>query len=208
MQRVAWSAVIVVGWAAVAGAQTAATAGRWSLDTGGGVGVGRVFRANDQGFGTAPAIVVGVAARHQRGFGLEADVGRLFGLEAAPAPCGIVAIPCAGQGRAGVLAAVTASVSVQYQFGRRRIRPYVSGGIAGLWTRSVWTTIRVGTDAATLTEEERRDTGFGPAFGGGLQVAIAGQHNARVDVQTLSGSARSAVNLATTRLSVGWMRRW
>ena len=165
-----------------------------------------MFRFDDQTFGDRPNLAVGVALWHRSRVGLALDVNRAFGLSPAAAACGVlidgVPAPCEGDAHDGVRAATVASLTALYRVGSGRVQPYVLAGIGVLRSRSVWSLSVVQGDRVVQTEQEQRDTGLGPDLGAGLRIAVTPRLSLSPEIRWLEGSARSALNLSVTRVSL------
>ena len=90
--------------------------GRWTPEVSASVGLGHVFRFDDETFGDRLNAGVAVAIAHRSGLVIELDVERVFGLEPKPAPCGLVNNTCIGNGRYGPRQATVASLAINYRF--------------------------------------------------------------------------------------------
>jgi hypothetical protein len=205
-----------LGWiaaATVAFAQTAPPgAGKWRPEASIGLGVGHVFRFEDETFGDAPALTLGLALRHANGLALEVEVSRPMGLVPSPAPCAVysggVPLPCVGTGRNGVLALQSVSIGGRYRFGRSRIGPYLAGAFGLMRTRSVWSVAQVEGSSVVLSESARRDTGVGPDIGAGLDIRLGRRLSLRPEARWLEASGISPLNLSITRLTVRTAYTW
>jgi hypothetical protein len=61
---------------------------RWTPEMSAAVGLGHVFRFDDETFGNPPNAGAAVAIAHRSGWAFELEVDRVFGLEPKRAPCG------------------------------------------------------------------------------------------------------------------------
>ncbi len=178
----------------------------WTPEVSVGVGHGHVFRFDDETFGDRPNLSVALALRHRTGLGIEFEVNDTLGLTPRPAPCGITiddapAI-CVGEAHNGVHSATVASVTVQYQFGTRRLQPYVLAGLGVLHSTSVWSTATIEAGHVRLSELESRDTSIGPDVGFGIRLNVTPTLSVNPEVRWLDASLHSHLNLAVTRLTI------
>jgi hypothetical protein len=183
----------------------------WTREVSAGVGLGHVFRYEDQTFGDRPNISGAVAIVHRAGLGVELEINGTLGLSPSPAPCGtaIDAVPaCVGRTHNGVRSATIGSVLARYQFSRRGVRPYVTAGLGVLRSRSVWSSGVVEGNQIILTETELTDIGVGPDLGAGIRVDVTRRASIRPEVRWLEASFRSRLNLAVTRLSIRTVYSW
>jgi opacity protein-like surface antigen len=165
-----------------------------------------VFRVEDRTFGDELNAGVGLGFRVSR-VGIELEVNHTFGLTAEPAWCGDRV--CVGEARQGVLSATLASANVLYEFGEpRRARPYVTGGIGALWSRSVSSILTVRDDIGVFTERVNRNVGLALNVGAGLRVAVSRRFSIRPEIRIYDASARSRQNLTIVRSSVNAAVRW
>jgi opacity protein-like surface antigen len=187
-------------------------AGSWRPEVSAGIGLGHVARYEDRTFGDRPNLMGGFALLHRRGFGIEAEISRTLGLSPEPAPCGILfdGLPatCLGTAHEGVRSATVVSLNGRYEFKAGRFRPYVTAGLGVLRSTSVWSTAVVQGRQVLLSEEELRDTGFGPDLGAGLRVALTPNVSISPEIRWLDASLRSRVNLSVTRVSVRAAYAW
>jgi opacity protein-like surface antigen len=184
--------------------QTATSAGL-TREVFGSIGAGHLFRFNDQTFGDELNLGAGFGVRGSR-LGVEFEVNRLFGLTPGPAPCGIAS--CSGEGREGVMSATIASANLLYYLSSSRIQPYVSGGLGGLWSESVHSTLTVVGNSGTITEQTDRDAGLALNFGGGVRIGLHKSFSIRPEVRFYSSTAHSRENLSMIRTSIGAVFHW
>jgi hypothetical protein len=163
------------------------------------VGLGHVFRWDDQTFGDPPAAGASIAIAHVSGWTFEGAAERVFGLQPHPAPCG-VNVPCVGSARYGPFATAVTSMTVQYRFNRARVRPYLVAGLGVLWSRSLHSITQARGSHATLSEFDTRDRGFGPDLGAGLRIRLGHGIAASPEVRWLDAPWLSRQNLAVTRV--------
>jgi hypothetical protein len=107
-----------------------------------------------------------------------------------------------------VLDVAIVGITVQYQFGGSRVRPYVLGGIGIMRASAVSSITTVRDDLVTQTERERSDTGVGPDIGAGLLVRLSRHASISPEVRWLEASWLSRLNLAVTRASVRAAYSW
>ena len=112
----------------------------WTPEVSASVGLGHVFRFDDETFGDRPDAGVAIAITLRSGLVVELAVDRVLGLEPKIAPCGLVDKTCVGNGRYGPYEATAASLGVQYRFRGRRMQPFVFAGLGVLWPASYHTT--------------------------------------------------------------------
>jgi opacity protein-like surface antigen len=182
---------------------------RWSPEISAGIGLGHVFRFEDQTFGNPLNAGAAVSIAHRSGVVVEFEVDRVFGLEPRPAPCGLVNQACVGDGRYGPREAAIASFVVHYRFKRNhRVQPFLIAGIGVLWTSSLHTTTYVNVNPAVMVESESRDRGVGPDLGAGLRIKLSSHLAISPEVRWLEGAWLSRENLAVTRLGIWTTYFW
>jgi opacity protein-like surface antigen len=167
-----------------------------------------VFRFDDQTFGDRPNAGAGFGLHHRSGLGAELEINRTFGLMARTAPCAISGVSCVGTGRDGVLSSTILTGNAVYRFGSHRVQPYVTGGLGGLWSRTVASVTLVQGTQAAVTEREDRDGALALSFGAGFRMPITRAVALRSEVRFYDGSARSRANLSIIRTSIGLGYRW
>ncbi len=167
-----------------------------------GVGLGHVFRFDDQTFGDRLNLGGSVAVVDGSGFAFELEANTTRELSPIPAPCGIVGVTCVGVGHDGPRSIMSISANLQYRFRSRRLQPYVLAGLGVMRSTSVHSTTRVMGSQAIVTEEESRDTGFGPDLGAGLRIPISRSLSINPEIRWLEASVLSRENLAVTRLTL------
>lgn len=173
----------------------------WTPEVSASLGLGHVFRFDDQSFGNALDAGAGIAIAHRSGIAFELAVDRAYGLEPEEAPCGLVGNTCVGRGRYGPYEATVASLGVQYRFGEGRLQPFVFAGLGALWTASFQTITYASTTPAVMVETESRDRGFGPDLGAGLTFSISPRVAIGAEIRWLDAPWLSRENLAFTRLA-------
>jgi opacity protein-like surface antigen len=167
-----------------------------------GVGLGHVFRFEDQTFGDRLNLGVSVAMVHRSRFAFELEASKTRELSPIPAPCGIVGITCVGVGHDGPRSVMSMSANLQYRFRNRRLQPYVSAGLGVMRSRSLHSTTRVTGSQGMVTEEESRNTGFGPDLGAGVRIPISRSLSINPEIRWLEAAFMSRENLAVTRLTL------
>jgi len=165
-------------------------------------GVGRVFRFDDRSFGTGLDLGGGFAVRGSR-LGLECGVNRLSGFIQLLSPCTFPG--CQGS---SLSSATLASANVLYYLGGTRVRPYVTGGAGGFWSRATSNVVTVVGNVPTLTIVRDRDAGVSLNVGGGLRIAAGSRFSLRPDVRFYDTSIRSRQNLSVVRTSVSAAFGW
>ena len=183
-----------------------------SADGGGGelfasLASAHIFRAEDRSFGNPIDIGAGVRVPIARRIGIEVEVNRAEGLQAAPARCGILG-GCEGTAREGVLDATLATANVYVRFPHGRVEPFLIGGVGGLWTTSVNSVTRMRDGVGVMSEQEQRDAGLAIAFGGGADVRLTRRLSVRPEVRIYDSTAMSRTNLAIIRSAVAVGYRW
>ena len=185
-----------------------AQADRWTPEVSASVGLGHVFRFNDETFGDALTGGAALAIAHRSGLVFELAADRVFGLEPKPAPCGLVNNTCIGDARYGPRSATVTSLGVHYRFKGRRIQPFVFAGVGVLWTTSVHSTTYASTRPAVMVESESRDRGVGPDLGAGLRIVLSPSLAISPEIRWLDASVLSRENLAVTRIGVRAAYSW
>jgi hypothetical protein len=173
----------------------------------GAVAVANLYRAEDRSFGTELNLGAGLGVDWKR-LGLDAEVHRTIGLTPRPVQCAIVSVPCVGAAREGFLEATMLSGNVSYFLGGPRVRPYVTGSVGVLWTRSVNSLTTVSSTAATLSEFHERDAGLAIGVGFGVDVPLTPALSLRPEFRTYSSVVMSRVNLGLHRGTIGVRYRW
>jgi hypothetical protein len=181
---------------------------RWTPEVSASVGLGHVFRFDDETFGDRLNAGAAVGIAHRSGLVLEFDAERVFGLDAKPAPCGLVNNTCTGAGRYGPRQATVASLAVHYRFKGTRVQPFLVAGVGMLRTASLHTTTYASTSPAVMVESESRDRGFGPDLGAGLRWMLSPHVVISPEIRWLEASWLSRENLAVTRLGIRTTYSW
>jgi hypothetical protein len=181
---------------------------QWKPEVSASIGLGHVFRFEDETFGNPLNAGASVAVAHRSGLVIELEVDRVFGLEPKPAPCGLVNNTCIGNGRYGPREATVASLGVHYRFRGARVQPFLFAGLGALWTTSVHTTTYASTSPAVMVEREARDRGVGPDLGAGLRFLLWPQATISPEIRWLDASLLSRENLAITRLGIRATHSW
>lgn len=178
------------------------------LEINGSLAAMRVFRVEDQSFGTVLDPGLGVEWRALSRLGLAVEANTTRGLEPRTVTCqpGVV---CVGSGREGVLRVTVVSAMAAWYLGSNaRAQPYVLAGADVLWSRTVDTTTVVSGNVHTLSDRESSDRGMGVAFGGGVRVALAGRLVIRPEWKLYSGVLLGRENLSAMRTSVAVGYLW
>jgi hypothetical protein len=181
---------------------------RWTPEVSAVVGLGHVFRFDDETFGDRLTAGAAVGIAHRSGATIEIDAEHVFGLEPKPAPCGLVNNTCIGNGRYGVRQATVASLAMNYRFGDNRVQPFLVAGVGMLLTTSLHTTTYASTSPAVMVESESRDRGFGPDLGAGLRLMLSPRVAISPEIRWLDASLLSRENLAITRLGIRTTYSW
>jgi opacity protein-like surface antigen len=166
------------------------------------VGLGHVFRFEDQTFGDRLNLGGSVAVVHRAGWAFELEANKTRELSPIPAPCGVVGVTCVGIGHDGPRSVMSLSANLQYRFRNRRLQPYLLAGVGVMRSRSLHSTTRVMGSQAIVSEEESRDTGFGPDLGAGLRLPMTRSLSINPEIRWLEAGALSRENLAVTRLTL------
>jgi hypothetical protein len=168
------------------------------------VGVGHVFRPEGQSFGTAPDIGGGLGVSGAR-FGVEFSVSHLSEFAQLVAPC---AFPgCQGSSLSSV---TLVSANVRYYVAGTRVRPYVTGGAGGFWSRATHTVVTgVGNifNIPALTVVEDHDASVALNVGGGVRIAAGKWFSLRPEVRFYD-SIGSRQNLSVILTSVNAAFSW
>lgn len=174
-----------------------------------GIGVGHVFRNEDQSFGDKLNLSGSAAVVHRSGFALELEGNRTRELNPVPTPCGIVGVTCVGVGHDGPRSVMSVSADLQYRFRKgQRIQPYVLAGLGVMRSISMHSTTRVIGTQATVTEDESSDTGLGPDLGAGVSVRLSNAISISPEIRWLEASLLSRENLAVTRVTLRTAYAW
>jgi hypothetical protein len=173
----------------------------------GAAGVAKVYRTDDQSFGTKLNVGAGLGIEWKC-LGFDAEMHRTLGLTPRAVPCAIGNVRCVGSAREGFLEATMLSGNVNYFFGAPRVRPYVTGSVGVLWTESVDSLTVVSSTAATLSEFHESDTGLALGVGFGVDVPLTPALSLRPEFRTYSSVAMSRVNLGLHRGAIGVRYRW
>ena len=181
---------------------------RWTPEISAAVGLGHVFRFDDETFGDRLNASAAVAIAHRSGWVIELDVERVLGLEPKPAPCGLVHNTCVGGGRYGPREATVTALGIQYRFKGGRFQPFLFAGAGLLWTTSLQTTTYASVNPAVMVESETRDRGVGPDLGAGLRIALSEKVAVSPEIRWLDASLLSRENLAVTRLGIRATYSW
>ena len=188
----------VAGWA---DAQTVSGRGEVFVS----VASAHIFRVEDRTFGNRPDIGGGLRLPLARRVGVEFEINRALGLEADPAPCGLL-LGCVGTGRDGLLDATLATANVYVRFPRGRVEPFIIGGAGALWTTGVTSITFVRDGIGMLSEVEQRDRGLAIGVGAGVDIALSRRLSLRPEFRIYDSTAMSRMNLTVfrTSLAAGW----
>jgi opacity protein-like surface antigen len=174
-----------------------------------GVGLGHVFRYEDQGFGDRLNAGGSASIVHRSRFAFELEGNRTRELSPVPTPCGIVGVTCVGVGHDGPRSVMSVSANLQYRFrSGQRIQPYVLAGLGVMRSTSAHSITRVSGTQAIVAEDESRDTGFGPDLGAGIRVRLSKTISISPEIRWLDASLLSRENLAVTRVTIRAAYAW
>jgi opacity protein-like surface antigen len=170
----------------------------------------RVFRVEDQSFGTAISPGASFEWRILRNLGLGVEVNRVTGLEPRLVNCGgPPGVTCVGVAREGVLSTTLMSTTGAWYFGvHPYVQPYVIGGVDIMWSRAVSSITFAREPVWTIDEFEQRDRGMGITAGAGLRFALGPHMVVRPEWRIYDGSLLGRANLSATRTSVAVGYRW
>lgn len=166
---IALAATILLSAPAVAQPQDPEPRMRVAVSAGGA----DLFRIEDRSYGRTFNLGGSVGLRVARKLWLEIEANRFLGLEADPAPCGLVNVACTGGGREGYRAATVASASLTYHFGSKGVHAAVSGGL-GYVRADGFGTITFASTGAQIEHALTHD-GWGPTAGMSLRVPLRSQ---------------------------------
>jgi opacity protein-like surface antigen len=193
------AAVFIVAVPSITAAQSRA----WTPEISIAAGLGHVFRFSDQTFDDRFNAGGSVAVEHRSGWTIEWHADRTSGLSPGLAPCGLVNVACVGSAHEGPTKMVVTSFNVRRYFGDARVRPFLTGGLGVMWSRSLHSVTHVHGSIATISEFATSDRGFGPDLGAGLRVGLARSWSMETAVRWLDAPWLSRQNLAVTRVLVG-----
>lgn len=164
------------------------------IEVAGSAAATRVFRIEDQSFGTAINPGVSVEWRVLRKLGLGFEVNRVTGLEPRVVNCAsLPGVTCIGIGREGVLAKTLMSPTAAWYFeGNPCVQPYVIGGVDVMSSRTVSSTTFGSQSVRTIVETENRDRGMGITAGAGVRVPIGSRLVLRPEWRIYDGSLLGA----------------
>lgn len=182
---------------------SAAQSRSWTPEISIATGLGHVFRWEDQTYGDRINAGAGVAIAHRSGWAFEWHADRTFGLEPRLAPCGTVHATCVGMAHEGPDKMAVMSFNVRRYFGNGRVRPFLTGGLGAMWSRSLHSVTHVRGSIATISEFASSDRGIGPDLGAGLRIRVAPSWSIDTEVRWLDAPWLSRQNLAVTRLLAG-----
>jgi opacity protein-like surface antigen len=178
------------------------------LEINGSLAAMRVFRVEDQSFGTVLNPGIGAEWRPLSRLAMAVEANTTHGLEPRTVACqaGVV---CVGAGREGVLRVTVVSVMAAWYLGSHpRAQPYLLAGADVLWSRTVNSTTVVSGNVHTVSESEASDRGTGVAFGAGLRVPLAAGLVIRPEWRLYSGVLLGRENLTAMRASVAVGYPW
>jgi hypothetical protein len=177
----------------------------------GSVAATRVFRVEDQSFGTVVNPGVGLEWRVMPKLGLNIEMNRVAGLEPRIVNCRAFfpGVSCSGTGREGVLNVALMSVTAAWYFGDTgSVQAYVLGGMDIMWSRTVSSVVFGGGDVRPISELEQRDRGTGITGGVGVRVPIGSHLVVKPEWRIYDGTLMSRANLSAMRTSVAIGYRW
>jgi hypothetical protein len=165
------------------------------------LGGANLFRIEDRSYGRTLNLGAGAGLRITRTLWLHFEANRFVGLEADPAPCGLVDIACIGGGREGYSRATVASAGLAYHFGSDQAHVAVTGGIDYVRATGFATTTFAGT--GQQTEREVTDDGWGPMAGLAVRVPLRSRWGIEPAFRVYGAGAP---NLTAIRLSIAITR--
>jgi opacity protein-like surface antigen len=188
--------VVFVACASVARAQPAANDP--TLEIFGGVAFGHLANCC-RVFGNGPNIGGGAGLRWRR-LGIQFEMNRMLGLLPKQAPCGVVGEPCVGAARDGATSTTIASANVLVFFPRKRLEPYVSGGVGALWSAQVSSVLS--GHPPTFSEMPWHDRGLALNIGGGVRVPITSAIGVVPELRLYDATLLSRANLGLLRAAL------
>jgi hypothetical protein len=129
-----------------------------------------LFRIEDRSYGRTVNVGGGVGLRVTRNLWLDIEANRFIGMEAEPAPCGLVDIVCTGGGREGYSSTTVASAGLTYHFGFDETHVALTGGIDFVRATGFATTTFGGT--GQQIESSLTHSGWGPTAGISVRVPL------------------------------------
>jgi hypothetical protein len=172
------------------------------------VGLGHVLVYQGSTLGDRVNIGGGFGIFHRSGIGVEIEINRTLGFAPGLAPCAIEGTFCYGTTHTGIRPPTVMAAVVHYRFKGQRVRPYLTGGIGALFSRSVQPTSPVGGPEIIHTEAEVGETGYGPDLGAGLRVAVSRRFSVSPEIRWLDAPWLSGANLAVTRIVARTAYSW
>jgi hypothetical protein len=167
-------------------------------------GGGHVFRPEGRSFGTGLDLGGGLGVSGAR-LGVEFNVNHLSEFAQLVSPC---AFPgCQGS---SLSSATLASANVLYYVAGTRVRPYVTGGAGGLWSRGTHSVVTgVGNigHIPVLTIVEDHDASVALNVGGGVRIAVGKWFSLRPEVR-FHDSTSSSQNLSAFLITVNAAFSW
>ena len=134
------------------------------------VGGADLFRIEDRSYGRTFSVGGSVGVHVARRLWLDVEANRFLGLEADPAPCGLVNIACTGVGREGYRVATVASAGLTYHFGSDAVHAAVTGGL-GYVRADGFGTVTFASSGEQVEHALTHD-GWGPTAGLSLRVPL------------------------------------
>lgn len=163
-----------------------------------------LYRIEDRSYGRTFNAGGGIGFRVTRRLWLDVEANRFFGLEADPAPCGLVDIACTGGGREGYNTATLASVALTYHFGlddTPDAHVAVTGGL-GYVRAGGFATTTFGITGQQIEMPVKHD-GWGPKAGVSLRVPVRSRWGIEPAFRIYGADAP---NLTVIRISVALTR--
>jgi opacity protein-like surface antigen len=180
------------------------------IEVSGSAAATKVFRVEDQSFGTTFGPGAALEWRVLRNLGLGLEVNRATGLENRVVGCGgPPGTVCVGTAREGVLSTTLMSVTAAWYFeGSPYLQPYVVGGLDVMWSRTLSSITFARDDVRTISEFEQSDRGMGVTAGAGVRIPVGLGVFVRPEWRVYDGSLLGRANLSAMRTSVAVGYRW
>jgi opacity protein-like surface antigen len=142
---------------------------------------------------------IGLNVRLSRRFGVELEGNRMLGAE----PARITATRLRADGtpgarfeyREGISSMTLASGNILYYFSDRRIQPYVSAGIGGIWERGIFY-------SSTRVEEAYRHNDVAGTAGAGLRLSITPRISVRPEFRVYATSRTRVETVGRAAIAV------
>lgn len=165
--------------------------------------------------GDGPLVGGGVAIQWRR-LGVDVEADRMFGLEPRRLSCAIQYGQTCYAGRQGASTASLISANALVTFGRRRVEPFVTGGMGVLLSTHVEPEMELRFSgipntppiSVRLVEQDRNDRGFAINVGGGVRVPMSSHLLFRLDARLYNAVLLSSYNQALIRVSARVGYRW